>query len=223
MATNFPSTPLLALLLLGSPAVALGQDASFGSMEEHTSSEQDSSSTTTTSSQSTTGQDQDGATSSDQNGDSAFGNFGSLNQQSTTSGSSHSESRSESRDSSVEIDMGGNDDDWPHGHDHGDRHGGRPGWGAELVGRWTLGQENGNTCTIELKDAEWFGGHSAYVPAGCPDGFFPANRWVLSGNQLLITDTNNTTIGRFRQDRSGRWSGKRESDGARLYLNPVGN
>ena len=42
------------------------------------------------------------------------------------------------------------------------------------------GPENGSTCTIELKNIEWFGGYSAYVPASCPDGFFSANRWVLS-------------------------------------------
>lgn len=93
----------------------------------------------------------------------------------------------------------------------------------ELVGRWTLGQESCHTCTIELKDAEWLGEHNAYVPAGLPDGLFPANRWVLPGNQLLITDTNNTAIGSFRQDRGRRWSGQRESDSARLYLNTVGN
>ena len=102
-----------------------------------------------------------------------------------------------------------------------DRHrGGRDVRDSDLFGSWTLGQENGNTCTIELKNSEWFGGYSAYVPAGCPDGFFSANRWVLSGNQLLLTDTNNTVFGRFRASGGGRWSGFRESDGARLYLNP---
>lgn len=223
MATNSPHARVLGLLL-GFPAAAcFAQDVTFGSMEAHTSTEQTSSSTTT-SSDSSIGQVQDGAASSDQNGDSAFGNFGSLNQQSSSSGSSHSESRSESKGIGVEIGMGDDDqDDWPHAHDHGHHHGGPPDWGTALVGRWTLGQENGATCTIELKDNEWFGGHGAYVPAGCPDGFFPANRWVLSGNQLLITDTSNTTIGRFRQNGGGRWSGRRESDGARLYLNPAGN
>jgi hypothetical protein len=72
-------------------------------------------------------------------------------------------------------------DDWGR-----DRRGGRDVRDSDLFGSWTLGQENGNTCSIELKNIEWFGGYGAYVPAGCPDGFFSANRWVLSGNQLLL-------------------------------------
>lgn len=223
MATNRFPTRVLAVLLLGSPAAAcLAQDVSFGAMEEHTDSEQTTSTSTTTSSQSLSGQVQDGNTSADQNGDAAFGNLGAINQQTNSSGSSHSEARSERKESSVEIGLGDDDqDDWAHGHDH-DRHGGRPDGDAALVGHWTLGQENGASCTIELKDSEWFGGHGAYVPAGCPDGFFPANRWVMSGRQLLITDTSNNVIGRFRPSGGGRWTGQRESDGARLYLNSAG-
>jgi hypothetical protein len=60
------------------------------------------------------------------------------------------------------------------------------------------------------------------VPAGCPDGFFSANRWVLSGDQLLLTDTSNTVFGRFSFSGGGRWSGSRKSDGVRAYLNPAG-
>ncbi|HGM7319070.1 TPA: AprI/Inh family metalloprotease inhibitor [Stenotrophomonas maltophilia] len=92
----------------------------------------------------------------------------------------------------------------------------------DLFGRWTLGQENGSTCTIEPRNSEWFGGYSAYVPAGCRDGFFPANRWVLSGDELLLTDTSNTVFGRFHTSGGGRWSGALKSDGTRLYLHPTG-
>lgn len=91
---------------------------------------------------------------------------------------------------------------------------------SDLFGDWTLGQENGSSCTITLKDSQWFGGCGAWVPAGCPDGFYPVDRWLLSGNQLLLTDTNNQVIGRFRPSGGGRWSGRRESDGTRIYLNP---
>ncbi|WP_232338408.1 AprI/Inh family metalloprotease inhibitor [Lysobacter soli] len=84
---------------------------------------------------------------------------------------------------------------------------------------WSLAQDGGDNCTIELKADEWFGGHRAYTPAGCPDGFFDVNRWTVSGNQLQLTDTNNRIIGRFWPAGDGRWSGKRESDGARMSLN----
>lgn len=138
--------------------------------------------------------------------------------QTTTQGSSHTESRSDSSGMDVEVGFHDRNDDW--GHER--RRNERDVREDDLFGRWTLGQENGSSCTIELKNSEWFGGYSAYVPAGCPDGFFSANRWLLSGNQLLLTDTNNTVLGRFRASGGGRWSGARESDGARLYLNPVG-
>ncbi|CRX67344.1 AprI/Inh family metalloprotease inhibitor [Stenotrophomonas sp. BSUC-16] len=140
-------------------------------------------------------------------------NSGSMTMQTTSSGSSQSESRSESKGIDVDFGVHDNNDDWRDDRDTRD---------SDLVGNWTLGQENGSTCTIELKNIEWFGGYSAYVPASCPDGFFSANRWVLSGNQLLLTDTSNTVFGRFRASGGGRWTGYRESDGARLYLNPKG-
>ncbi|AUI07803.1 MULTISPECIES: AprI/Inh family metalloprotease inhibitor [Stenotrophomonas] len=140
-------------------------------------------------------------------------NSGSMTTQTTTSDSSQSESRSESKGIDVGFGFRDNNHDWRDDRDLRD---------SDLFGSWTLGQENGNTCTIELKNMAWFGGYSAYVPAGCPDGFFSANRWVLSGNQLLLTDTSNTVFGRFRASGGGRWTGYRESDGARLYLNPKG-
>lgn len=119
----------------------------------------------------------------------------------------------------MEVDIGRPDNrggDWGH-----DRHrGGPPVNDSDLFGDWTLGPENGSSCTITLKDSQWFGGYGAWVPAGCPDGFYPVNRWLLSGNQLLLTDTNNQVIGRFRPSGGGRWSGRRESDGTRIYLNP---
>lgn len=135
----------------------------------------------------------------------------------TTTGRSQEISRSDS--SGVEL-------DGYHGEDGDDldgdrRHGRMPSREGDLFGDWTLGQENGNSCTITLKDSPWFGGYGAWVPAGCPDGFFAVNRWLLSGNQLLLTDTNNQVIGRFRSSGGGGWSGHRESDGARLYLNPA--
>lgn len=139
---------------------------------------------------------------------------GAMTTQTTTSGSSQSETRSEN----VDFGLHDNSDDW--GHDR--RRNDRDVRDSDLFGSWTLGQENGSNCTIELKNIEWFGGYSAYVPAGCPDGFFSANRWVLSGNQLLLTDTSNTVFGRFRASGGGRWSGYRETDGTRLYLNPKG-
>ncbi|MEG2803154.1 AprI/Inh family metalloprotease inhibitor [Stenotrophomonas sp.] len=213
---------LLCLCCLTLPvAIAHAQDASFGIDEQTTRSEQTSSTTTTSTTQSMGDPQQQGNSSTDQNGDKAFGNLGAINQQTDTSGSRHTETRTERKGASVDLDLGG-DDDWGHDHDHGDRFGDRNDSDADIAGHWTLGMESGNTCTIELKDSEWFGGHGAYVPAGCPDGFFSANRWVMSGRQLLITDTNNTVIGRFKPAGGGRWSGRRESDGARLYLNPAG-
>ncbi len=172
---------------------ALAQDASFGFGQQTARADQ------TTHSSSTEIQ-----------------NSGSMTTQTTTSGSSQSESRSESKGIDVGFGVHDNNDDWRDDRDVRDVR------DSDLVGSWTLGQENGSTCTIELKNIEWFGGYSAYVPAGCPDGFFSANRWVLSGNQLLLTDTSNTVFGRFRASGGGRWSGFRESDGARLYLNPKG-
>lgn len=184
---------LSVLCFLALPALA--QDASFGFGEQTSRTEQ------TTQSSSTQTQ-----------------SSGAMTTQTTTSGSSQSESRSESKGLDVDFGFHDNNDDW----DHDRQRGGRGVREGDLFGSWTLGQENGSTCTIELKSIEWFGGYSAYVPAGCPDGFFSANRWVLSGNQLLLTDTSNTVFGRFRASGGGRWSGFRESDGARLYLNPKG-
>ncbi|KKD57280.1 hypothetical protein VM57_10850 [Stenotrophomonas maltophilia] len=192
MAALLARSCLSALYFLALPALA--QDASFGFGEQttHTDQTTQSSSTQTQSS-------------------------GAVTTQTITSGSSQSESRSEARDRRG-LRFHDDNDDWGH-----DRHrGGRDVRDSDLFGSWTLGQENGNTCSIELKNIEWFGGYSAYVPAGCPDGFFSANRWVLSGNQLLLTDTSNTVFGRFRASGGGRWTGYRESDGARLYLNPKG-
>jgi len=216
MAKLFPHYGLLALCSLALPAAAVAQDASIGFGQDTTTTQSSSSSSqTTVTTQSDTGTSQDG---SDQaQGDSAFGNMGSMTTETTTTGSSHSESRSHGSD--VEVDIGRPDnrgDDWGH-----DRHrGGPPINDSDLFGDWTLGQENGSSCTITLKDSQWFGGYGAWVPAGCPDGFFSVNRWLLSGNQLLLTDTNNQVIGRFRPSGGGRWSGRRESDGTRIYLNP---
>lgn len=190
MAKRFPHYGLLALCSLALPVAAMAQGASIGFGQD--------------------GSDQT-------QGDSGFGNMGSMTTGTTTTGSSHSESRS--RGSDVDLDISRPDnrgDDWG-----GDRHRDGPLINdSDLFGDWTLGQENGSSCTITLKDSHWFGGYGAWVPAGCPDGFFPVNRWLLSGNQLLLTDTNNQVIGRFRPSGGGRWSGRRESDGTRMYLNP---
>lgn len=194
MAALLARSCLSAMCFLALPALA--QDASFGFGEQTSRTEQ------TTQSSSTQTQ-----------------SSGAMTTQTTTSGSSQSETRSESKGLDVDFGFHDNNDDW----DHDRQRGGRGVRESDLFGSWTLGQENGSTCTIELKSIEWFGGYSAYVPAGCPDGFFSANRWVLSGNQLLLTDTSNTVFGRFRASGGGRWSGFRESDGARLYLNPKGH
>ncbi|KAA9001441.1 hypothetical protein FJU31_05600 [Stenotrophomonas cyclobalanopsidis] len=216
MAKLFPPYGLLALCSLCLPAAAVAQDASIGFGQDATTTQSSSSSaqtTVTTHSASGTSENRSDQT----QGDSDFGNMGSMTTESTTTGSSHSESRSHGSD--VEVDIGRPDnrgDDWGH-----DRHrGGPPINDSDLFGDWTLGQENGSSCTITLKESQWFGGYGAWVPAGCPDGFFPVNRWLLSGNQLLLTDTNNQVIGRFRPSGGGRWSGRRESDGTRIYLNP---
>ncbi len=218
MAKLFRHYGLLALCSLALPAAAVAQDASIGFGQDSTTTQSSSSSSQTTvtaQSDTGTGTGKDG---SDQTqGDSGFGNMGSMTTETTTTGSSHSESRSHVSD--VEVDIGRPDnrgDDWGH-----DRHrGGPPINDSDLFGDWTLGQENGSSCTITLKDSQWFGGYGAWVPAGCPDGFYPVNRWLLSGNQLLLTDTSNQVIGRFRPSGGGRWSGRRESDGTRIYLNP---
>lgn len=213
-----PARTLTTCALWLTASLAFAQDAAFGLQQQTTSTEQTSTSSTTSTVQSGTGQS-DG-TSTDQNGDAAFGNLGTITEQSNSSGSS--QTRSKSRSSSVDVDLtadGAWDDDDDRGHGH--RPGDRSAWEANMVGNWTLGQESGNTCTVQLKDNPWFGGYGAYVPAGCPDGFFQASRWVMSGNQLLITDSNNQVIGRFRPSGAGRWSGRRESDGARLFLNPA--
>lgn len=216
MAKLFPNYGLLALCSLALPATAMAQDASLGFGQDTTSTQTTSSSQTTTTTQSNndTGQDDSGDP-AQSNTD--FGNMGSMTTKTTTSGNSHSESRS--RSSGAEVDIGYHDDnrdDW--GSDR--HHGGRSVRDSDLFGDWTLGQENGASCTITLKDSQWFGGYGAWVPAGCPDGFFSVNRWMLSGNQLLLTDTNNQVIARFRPSGGGRWSGRRESDGTRIYLNP---
>lgn len=216
MAKLFPHYGLLALCSLSVPAIAGAQDASFGFGQATTTTQSSSSSQTSSTTQSSSGDDQDQGRDKSQD-QSGFGNMGSMTTETTTTGSSHSESRSHS--SGAEVDIGYHDDnrdDWGH-----DRHrGGPPANDSDLFGDWTLGQENGSSCTITLKDSQWFGGYGAWVPAGCPDGFFSVNRWLLSGNQLLLTDTNNQVIGRFRPSGGGRWSGRRESDGARIYLNP---
>lgn len=133
-------------------------------------------------------------------------NAGSVETTTTSSGHSHSETRSHDSWSDISVGTGGG---WNHPAPPNEA----------IVGRWSLAQDGGDHCTIELKADEWFGGHRAYTPAGCPDGFFDVNRWTVSGNQLQLTDTNNRIIGRFWPAGDGRWSGKRESDGARMSLN----
>jgi len=151
--------------------------------------------------QSTTGSEQSTTTTdikSDQ-----WSNTGGAETTTSTSGSSHSENRSHGSWGGISV--GPERDPAPPN--------------EAIIGRWKLAQDGGNNCTIELQKDEWFGGFRAYTPAGCPDGFFGVNRWVVSGNQLQLTDTNNRIVGRFWPAGDGRWSGKRESDGARLSLN----
>lgn len=86
MAKRFPHHGLLALCSLALPAAAVAQDASIG-----------------------TGQDDSDQT----QGDSGFGNMGSMTTETTTTGSSHSQARSHGSD--VEVDIGRPDnrgDDW---------------------------------------------------------------------------------------------------------------
>ncbi|AWH53597.1 hypothetical protein C1924_10600 [Stenotrophomonas sp. ESTM1D_MKCIP4_1] len=208
MATRFPYPRLLALCGLAMPVIAGAQDAASGVVQASTTHSSSTSSTSETV-RSTTASDPP---------QSAVGSGNAITTETTTTGNSRSSSRSDN--SSVELDIGyhrEDDDDL----DGDRRHGRMPSREDYLFGDWTLGQENGSSCTITLKDSPWFGGYGAWVPAGCPDGFFAVNRWLLSGNQLLLTDTNNQVIGRFRSSGGGRWSGHRESDGARLYLNPA--
>lgn len=144
----------------------------------------------------------------------------------TTTSSETRQTRTTSSGLDIDINTAG-DDDWAdnRGDDwgHAARHRRDDVDERDLFGQWTLGQEGGNSCTIELKHSTWFGGYGAWVPAGCPDGVFSVSRWLLSGNDLLLTDTNNTVIARFRQNGSGRWSGRRVADGVRLYMNPQGS
>lgn len=143
--------------------------------------------------------------------------WGSSNTTSSSTETRHSSSSE--RSSVVDLIVSDDDRDDDRHDDHGHHHGRPAPDNEDLVGNWTLGQENGASCTVRLEDREWFGGYSAWVPAGCPDDFFSANRWLMSGRQLLITDSQNNVKGRFWQAGNGPWSGQRESDGARLYLN----
>lgn len=88
-----------------------------------------------------------------------------------------------------------------------------------IAGRWRLIEGSDSICNIELRTNTWFGGFSAYTHAGCPKEFFSVNRWVLSGDQLQLTDTNDHVIGRFWPMNNGNWIGRRESDGSEIYLN----
>lgn len=139
---------------------------------------------------------------------------------SSRSGSSHSESRSESSSTSVSIRP--NPDamypppishhPWPSRPDGGN--------GVEgMTGNWTLGEDGGKYCTTQFSDKSWFGGYSVYVPAGCPIDFVKVGRWILVGNQLQLTSSQNEVFARFWPAGPGRWVGHRESDGAHLYLN----
>lgn len=139
-------------------------------------------------------------------------NTGAISSEFSSSGSTHTERRSKSSSTTISADRTQDNDrrwrnDFPAPPDEA------------MFGRWTLGEENGDTCTIQLQNLSWFGGYKAYVPVGCPDGFFSAARWVISGNRLLITDTDNRVVGSFWPAGPDRWSGRRASDGARLYLN----
>lgn len=137
------------------------------------------------------------------------------------SGYSHSESRSES--SSTRITIGDDSDDSQ------DRAYTRPhwsnGWGRAAIptdamaGKWMLRDEGGKYCGITLELTQWLGSYRATVPAGCPDGFFFVNRWTLAGNELQLIDSYDKVIGRFRATTPDRWTGQRDSDGARMYLN----
>ena len=141
---------------------------------------------------------------------------------STQSGSGYSHTESHSESSSTTVSVGDRSDDmrdWP------DDDRSPPPWGRrpaiatrDLPGMWTLGQDGGTSCTITLQDDKWFNGYRALVPAGCPDGFFFVNNWLLVGNelQLIISDK---VIGRFQSVAPDRWVGRRDSDGARMYLN----
>lgn len=211
-----PARTLICCGLCLTASVAFGQDASLGVQQQTISTQQTSASSTTSTRQSDAGQIDDAG--ADQNGSAASGNLGTVTEQTSSS----SATRSRSTRAYVGVDL--NDDgEWAddHGRSYEHHRGDRSGPATEMIGNWTLGQESGETCTVQLKDNPWLGGYGAYVPAGCPDGFFQASRWLMSGNQLLLTDSNNQVIGRFRPSGGGRWSGRRESDGAHLFLNPA--
>lgn len=141
------------------------------------------------------------------------GNAGSMTGILSSTGSSHSESRSTTTSTSVSVGIGPGDDDHQHW-------GGLPAPGnGDIVGNWTLGEENGSHCSIQLRSTPYQGGYSAFSQAGCPRDLVNVNRWVIIGNQLQLTDSNNQVLGRFWHAGNGRWGGRRESDGAHLYLN----
>ena len=88
----------------------------------------------------------------------------------------------------------------------------------DLPGTWILGLNAGGSCTITLQTTAWYGGWQAYLPTGCPEGFADVDRWVQSGNQLLLTTRSDLIQGQFWQAGPGLWTGRRESDGAPMYL-----
>lgn len=132
------------------------------------------------------------------------------------SGSSHTESRSESSSTSFSIGTDTNEvahPEWSPG---------TPGSIAVspsmVFGQWTLSTNEGQSCAASLKDTNFFGGFMAYLPSNCPAEFFPVRRWAVSGNQLQLTDTNGHVIARFWTAGRDRWVGHSESNGAHLSL-----
>lgn len=123
-------------------------------------------------------------------------------------GENESSSQSSSSSSSVSVDFGR-----PHGGNHGS-------WSTDSVlGQWTLGEKNGSSsCTLTLSSEESFGLKQAWTNIGCPDGFFSVNRWRAAGRDLQLTDMGGTVIGSFRQVGPDRFEGRRDKDGAPMFL-----
>ena len=82
-----------------------------------------------------------------------------------------------------------------------------------MVGEWRLATaDGGHQCKIDLKS-----GGSAWVPGGCPDGFFGASIWKIDGGELQI-GTRFDQAGSFRAVGRDRWEGSSAKDGAAVVL-----
>ncbi|WP_423602126.1 AprI/Inh family metalloprotease inhibitor [Sphingomonas sp. MS122] len=144
-------------------------------------------------------------------------NTGSTTETSSSTSSERVESRSRSSDFSIRW-----DDRKEDGRNWDDRNwgGSNSNWSVDSVlGKWTIGDKDGSSsCSLTLYPDESFGLRRAWTTVGCPDGFFSVNRWRAAGRDLQLTDMSGKVIGSFRQVGPGRFEGRRQSDGAAMYL-----